>query len=76
MRALLLVSSLVVGGATLAPSMAQAQSCPKDASAASYVLWAANTLRDNVTGTHPCGRRLTCIPGIVGSKPTRKCRWL
>lgn len=75
MRGLLLVSSFALG-ITFAPSLVQAQSCPKDASAASYVLWAANTLRNNVTGTHPCGRRLTCIPGIVSSKPTRKCRWL
>ena len=75
MRALPMVSCLAFGIA-LAPSLAHAQSCPKDASAASYAVWAANTLRDNVTGTHPCGRRLTCIPGIVSSKPTRRCRWV
>jgi hypothetical protein len=76
MRALLLISSLVVGGATFASSMAQAQSCPKDASAASYMLWAANTLRDNLTGTHPCGRRIACSRGLVNVKGSRKCRWL
>lgn len=75
MRSLFLLSVLALGLA-IAPATLHAQSCPQDASKASYVLWAANTLRDTVTGTHPCGRRLTCNPGIISAKPTRKCRWL
>jgi hypothetical protein len=64
---------LVLG---LAPSAVLAQSCPRDASRASYALWAANSLRNTVTGTHPCGRRLTCTPGQVNVKGSRKCHWL
>ena len=75
MRGLLLVSSFALGF-TFAPSLVQAQSCPKDASAASYALWAANTLRNDVTGTHPCGRRIACARGLVSVKGSRKCRWL
>lgn len=75
MPMLLLLSTLVLGVA-LAPSMVVAKSCPKDASSASYALWAANSLRNTVTGIHPCGRRLTCTPGQVNVKGSRKCRWL
>ena len=75
MRPLLIVPCLAFGIA-LAPALAHAQSCPKDASAASYAVWAANTLRNDVTGVHPCGRRLTCARGLVNVKGSRKCRWL
>ena len=74
MRVVLFSLSLILGLA-LAPSLAHSQ-CPKDVSKASYDLWAANTLKNPVVGTHPCGRRMSCNPGQVGAKPTRKCRWL
>ena len=74
MRAVLFSLSLV-SALALAPFLAHAQ-CPKDVSKASYDLWAANTLRNPVVGTHACGRRMSCTPGQVGMKPTRKCRWL
>jgi hypothetical protein len=77
MRALLLVSTLALGF-TSTPSMVQAQSCPKDASSASYAVWPAGSVRDGqtATGTHPCGRRLTCFPGKLGVNGSRKCHWL
>ena len=75
MRALLLLSTLVLGLA-LNPSTVLAQLCPNDASTASYALWAANSLQSNVTGTHPCGRRISCTPGKINVKGSRTCRWL
>ncbi|MEA2880557.1 MAG: hypothetical protein QOF14_5753 [Hyphomicrobiales bacterium] len=72
MRAIFLLCVTLI----IAPSIVRAQGCSKDASAASYALWAANTLRSDVTGTHPCGRRIACARGLVNVKGSRKCRWL
>jgi hypothetical protein len=28
-----------------------------------------------VTGTHPCGRKLTCTGGVPGNFASRQCHW-
>jgi hypothetical protein len=62
----------------LLPSVAQAAACPADARKASFEVWGPNTIRTGATatGTHPCGRRITCVGGKSGQGTTRKCRWL
>jgi hypothetical protein len=41
-------------------------------------VWAKGNIRtgQTVTGKHPCGRRITCTGGVLGSKGSRQCRWL
>lgn len=57
---------------------AQAASCPADAAKASYAIWYEGQLKMNVeaTGTHPCGRQMTCTGGSVKRRAQRICRWL
>ena len=75
MKLILAAAALAIIGAA-APSRAHAAACPNDAELASYRLWAPNTLRGTVTASHPCGRRLTCNPGLVNVRGSRVCRWL
>jgi hypothetical protein len=76
MRALTLVSIFIVSFST-APAHAQ-KSCPNDATAASTALWGTGTIKtgESVTGTHPCGRRISCIGGTPNAPKSRRCRWL
>jgi hypothetical protein len=57
---------------------AQAASCPADAAKASYAIWYEGKLQMNVeaTGTHPCGRQMTCTGGSVKRRVQRICHWL
>ena len=76
MRSFIFLSALAVG-LTLAPPVVQAQTCPRNATRASMQMWPAGSLLpgQSVTGTHPCGRRITCIggrPNVIGS---RSCSW-
>ena len=56
---------------------AQAAPCPANARTASLALWPGDSIKTGktVTGTHPCGRQLTCIGGIPGSFSSRECHW-
>jgi len=51
--------------------------CPADARAASKAVFPPGTLRTGreVTGTHPCGRQITCVGGIPGDLSSRQCHW-
>lgn len=55
-----------------------AQSCPTDASRASYSIWAGGSIRykQTKTGTHPCGRKMRCVGGSNAQNIPRKCTWL
>jgi len=55
-----------------------AQSCPADASRASYSIWAGGSIRYKQvkSGTHPCGRKMRCVGGSNAQNIPRKCRWL
>lgn len=72
--ALLLALSLTFG--VTAASSAQAAACPNHAGKASYAVWGPNTLRGTVTGSHPCGKKLSCSPGRVDVKGSRNCKWI
>ena len=52
--------------------------CPANPNRASLALWPRDTLTAGkvVSGRHPCGRNLMCIPGVRGQTGTRQCRWL
>jgi hypothetical protein len=58
------------------PSFA-AQNCPATAAKASFELWPAGQLGfgETRTGTHPCGRSLTCIGGNTHRGVQRTCKW-
>jgi hypothetical protein len=60
----------------LAP--AEAAGCPADPAKSSYSIWKAGELQMNVeaTGTHPCGRPMSCTGGSVKRQVRRICRWL
>ncbi len=60
-----------------APSAVQAKGCPADARSASVALWPGGSIATGktVTGTHPCGRALTCIGGVPGNFASRRCHW-
>ena len=70
--------ALLAAVATLGPQAAQARSCPADAKKASQTIWPAGTISTGqaVTGTHACGRELTCVGGSLGTTQSRRCRWL
>lgn len=76
MRILLLVTSAVLFLA--GTPLAQAACCPAIATTASFSLWPENSIptESNVSGAHPCGRRLGCIGAVNSRKATRRCRWL
>jgi hypothetical protein len=67
--------SLLLG---LSAGAAQAASCPADAAKASYAIWYAGqlTMKVEATGTHPCGRQMTCTGGSTKRRVERICRWL
>jgi hypothetical protein len=69
------VTSLSLG---LLTGGAQAASCPTDAAKASYAIWYAGqlTMKVEATGTHPCGRQMTCTGGSTKRRVERICRWL
>jgi hypothetical protein len=81
MRYALLVA-VAVGGALLAPANAWAQkknSCPKDATLASRLIWPAGAISTGkqVTGRHPCGRSMLCTGGASARRGGgRECHWL
>jgi hypothetical protein len=60
-----------------ATSAVQAKSCPANARNASLVLWPGGTIPTGktVTGTHPCGGKLTCTGGASGNFASRQCHW-
>lgn len=60
-----------------APSAVQAKGCPANPRNASLALWPGGSIRtgQTVTGTHPCGRKLTCTGGKPGVFASRQCRW-
>ncbi len=62
----------------LSAAVAQAASCPADAAKASYAIWYAGqlTMKVEATGTHPCGRQMTCTGGNTKRRVERICRWL
>ena len=76
MRLLLLPAMFLLLG--FLPGAAQAASCPLDAAKASYSIWYEDQLKMNVeaTGTHPCGRQMTCAGGSVKRRVQRICHWL
>jgi hypothetical protein len=81
MRSILLAAA-VAGGLAMMPATAMAQqkkACPKDATAASSVLWPAGAISTGktVSGRHPCGRSMECVGGVSARKGGgRNCRWL
>jgi hypothetical protein len=68
---------LIALAVVAAPALAAAASCPENARNASLALWAGGTIptEKTVTGTHPCGRRLSCVGGIPGNFASRECHW-
>jgi len=75
MRKLIALASLLA--VLAAPSIAEAKDCPANARGASLALWAGGTIPTGktVTGTHPCGRQLTCNGGVPGNFASRQCQW-
>jgi len=72
------VIGLAIAIAVLAaPCAAAADNCPPNARKASLALWPGGTIPTGkaVTGTHPCGRRITCTGGVPGNFASRDCRW-
>lgn len=59
------------------PSIALAKDCPSNPRNASLALWPGGSIPTGktVTGTHPCGRQLTCVGGIPGNFLSRECHW-
>jgi hypothetical protein len=51
--------------------------CPANATDASMAVWPPSSIPTGVqvSGTHPCGRKITCNGGRAGQKATRICRW-
>jgi hypothetical protein len=74
MKVYLLIIALTL---LAAPPLAHASDCPADARKASLALWPGGSIPTGktVTGTHPCGRQLTCTGGVPGNFPSRQCRW-
>jgi len=75
MRAALILAAVTIT-ISLGPAMAQGK-CPASALTASYKVWAPDTLPTGrtATGTHPCGKSLTCTGGVRGQRASRVCRW-
>ena len=75
------IALLIAFTATIAtvptPSVVQAAGCPADPRRASLALWPGGSINTGktVTGTHPCGRKLTCVGGIPGNFSSRQCHW-
>ncbi len=62
----------------LAPSGGHAKSCPANAFKASAAIWPFGAIEtgETRTGTHPCGRQMTCVGGKFGPpKILRRCHW-
>ena len=72
-----LLAALAVSTIIMA-APARAANCPADPEKASFAIWNAGELKMNVeaTGTHPCGRQMTCSGGSVKRQVKRICRWL
>jgi hypothetical protein len=72
MRTLWIASVMLALSA--APSSA---ACPANPVAASFVIWAENSLGkfQNVTAAHPCGRRIDCRGGDQRNRVARRCWW-
>ncbi len=71
---LILAASLIA----IAPSAGDAKSCPANALKASTAIWPFGVLETGVTrtGTHPCGRQMTCVGGKWGPPQIlRQCHW-
>jgi len=70
--------ALAAAAAIFAVSSAvEAKGRPVNPRNASLALWAGGTIPTGktVTGTHPCGRQLTCIGGTPGNFSSRECHW-
>jgi hypothetical protein len=60
-----------------APSAVHAKDCPANPRNASLAVWPGGTIPTGrtVTGSHPCGRKLTCTGGVPGNFASRQCHW-
>jgi hypothetical protein len=74
MRKLLALTTAIV---LAAPSAVAAKDCPANPRNASLAVWPGGTIPTGktVTGTHPCGRKLTCTGGVPGNFASRQCHW-
>jgi len=72
-----LIAFAATFAALAAASAVQAGGCPADPRRASLALWPGGTIATGktVTGTHPCGRTLTCVGGVPGNFASRQCHW-
>ena len=68
---------LIVTASVLAPTSAFAGKCPADPYMASKTIWNWGILKTGqlATGTHPCGRKITCIGGSFQPLIKRSCHW-
>jgi hypothetical protein len=75
MRNLIALAALIAIAA--GTSAVQASTCPASPRDASLALWAGNTIPtgQTVSGTHPCGRKLTCTGGVHANFASRECHW-
>lgn len=67
---------LLLASFTVSPAIA-ASKCPADPFKASTALWNWGDLRTGEvrTGTHPCGRKITCNGGKFNPLVRRSCHW-
>ena len=66
-------AAVVLSGA--GPSFAA--SCPSEALKAGLELWPVGQVNcgETKTGTHPCGKSVTCIGGNTHRGVPRTCKW-
>jgi len=75
MRTFIALATVIAIQATT--SAVQAANCPANPRNASLSLWPGGTIPtgQTVSGTHACGRKLTCTGGIPGNFTSRQCHW-
>jgi hypothetical protein len=72
-----LYAAVVVGLLALGANGAMAGACPADPVKASFQVWPEGGLHQMQaqTGTHPCGKSLTCYGGNMKHHTQRQCNW-
>jgi len=72
-----LFAFMVIFAAVLSQPPEAALSCPANAAQASTAIWPDGKLPtgQTFTGTHPCGRPMTCTGGSIAAGTMRKCTW-
>ena len=59
------------------PTSVFATACPASALKASTAIWQSGSIAKGTVrnGTHPCGKKMTCVGGNENTNAKRSCSW-